>query len=196
MEQAIRTLVLFALAGAGVSVAAWLVAWRLDARRKLARALKRVLGREPDALALSPHQGRALGLDVEGGGLATLWDAGASGLVYRLEELDGAEMIVDGEVRARVYRDEPARALDRLDPLAERVTLRLVFDTPRWPEFELDLLDQPGAGEEAMREGRRWLAQIGALLKRTPRRTAPEPKPPPITEPDDEDGEDYGEPPF
>lgn len=176
MENAIRTLILFALAGAAVSVAAWVIAWRLEVKRRLKRTLRRVLGAEPDAETLSPLQGRALGLSVDGQGLAALWDKGASGLVYRFDEIEGAELIIDGEVKARVHRSEPAKALDRLDPLAERVSLRLLFDTPRWPEFELDLLSEPGAGEAAVREGRRWLAHISTLLKRQALRRA-QPKP-------------------
>jgi hypothetical protein len=169
MENALRTLVLFALAGAAVSVGAWIVAWRLDPRRRLRRALRRVLGREPDSEAISAAQGRALGLDLTSAGLAVLWDVGASGLVFRFDEIEGAELIVDGEVKASVRRGEPVRALDRLDPLVDSVCLRLLFDTPRWPEFELDLNEHPGAGEAALREGRRWLAQLGAVLRRTER---------------------------
>ena len=60
MENALRTLILFALAGAAVSMLAWMVAWRLDPRKRLRRALRKVLGREPDAEAVAAHQGRAL----------------------------------------------------------------------------------------------------------------------------------------
>ena len=169
MENALRTLVLFALAGAAVSVGAWFVAWRLDPRRRLRRALRRVLPNEPDAEAIAPKQGRAIGLDLEHAGLAILWDVGVSGLIFRLDEIDGAELIVDGEVRASVRRGEPVRALDRLDPLVDSVCLRLMFDTPRWPEFELELNQTPGAGEDALREGRRWLTQLGAVLRRVER---------------------------
>jgi hypothetical protein len=188
MENALRTLILFALAGAAVSMAAWAIAWRLDPRRQLRRALRRILGGEPDTEAVSARQGRALGLDVQGGGLAALWNKGASGLVYRFHEIEGAELIVDGEVKARVHRGEPIRALDRLDPLVEHVSLRLLFDTPRWPEFELDLCDQPGLGEEALREGRRWLAHIGSLLKRSPPPRRPPPEPAPVEDEEDDDG--------
>lgn len=169
MENALRTLVLFALVGAAVSVGAWFVAWRLDPRRRLRRALRKVLGREPDSEAISAGQGRALGLDLENAGLAVLWDVGASGLVFRFDEIEGVELIVDGEIKACVRRGEPVRTLDRLDPLVDSVCLRLVFDTPRWPEFELDLNQHPGAGEAALREGRRWLAQLGVVLRRTER---------------------------
>ena len=172
METALRTLVLFAFAGAVVSVAAWATAVYLDARRRLRRALKRALGAEPEAEIIAPRQGRAAGVDFGVGGLAVLWDHGAAGLVYRFEEIEGAELIINGEVRARVRRDEPPKPLDHLDPLAEDVVLRLVFDTPRWPEFELDLHDHAGPGEEAVRDGRRWLAHVQAVLRKTARRQA------------------------
>jgi hypothetical protein len=173
MEAALRTLVMFALAGAAVSVATWAAAAYLDARRRLKRTLARTLGREPDAWIVAPAQGRAAGLDLEGASLAVLWDRGISGLVYRFDEIDGAELLIDGKVRARVRRDEPPQPLDHLDPLAERVTLRLEFDDPRWPEFELDLHEHLGPGEEAVREGRRWLAQIQAVVRRSVRAEPP-----------------------
>lgn len=169
MENALRTLILFALAGAAVSMGAWFVSWRLDPRRRLRRAMRRVLAREPDSEAVSAAQGRALGLDLENAGLAILWDVGASGLVFRFDEIEGAELIVDGEVKASLRRGEPVRALDRLDPLVDSVCLRLMFDEPRWPEFELELNQTPGAGEEALREGRRWLTQLGAVVRRAER---------------------------
>lgn len=174
MENALRTLILFALAGAAVSMGAWFVSWRLDPRRRLRRAMRRVLAREPDSEAVSAAQGRALGLDLENAGLAILWDVGASGLVFGFDEIEGAELIVDGEVKASLRRGEPVRALDRLDPLVDSVCLRLMFDEPRWPEFELELNQTPGAGEEALREGRRWLTQLGAVVRRTPRPRAAE----------------------
>jgi hypothetical protein len=167
MEAALRTLILFALAGALVSIATWGAALHLDPRRRLKRALKRTLRREPEAEVLAPAQGRAVGIEFVEGTLAVLWERGAAGLVYRFDEIDGAELIIDGEVRARVRRDEAPRPLDQLDPLADRVTLRLMFDAPRWPEFELDLHEHLGPGEAAVREGRRWLAHIQAVVRRT-----------------------------
>ncbi|WP_373852827.1 hypothetical protein [Brevundimonas abyssalis] len=99
-----------------------------------------------------------------------LWDRGANGLVYDFDEIDGAEMIVDGHVLARVRRGEARRALDVMAPDAGQVVLRLMFADPRHPEFELDLWNvstgaSTGSPPEALRLGRRWLSHVEALMK-------------------------------
>jgi hypothetical protein len=85
----------------------------------------------------------------------------------------GAELIIDGQVVARAYRDEPRRALDQMVEQASRVTLRLIFDDPRHPDFELDLWQ---AGDERRRSGaspalavkdaNQWLARAESILRR------------------------------
>jgi hypothetical protein len=121
---------------------------------------------------------------------------GDSGLVYRLDEVEGAELIVDGEVAARVRRGEAGRPLERLNRMAEHVALRLIFADPRHPDFELELKGERdaevGAGapaEEAVRQGRRWLAHVDSILRRRPPpeppRAAPlKPRAPPPAAPD------------
>ena len=110
--------------------------------------------------------------------MAVTWDFGAWCLVYRAEELMGAELIVDGRVVARAQRGEARRYLDDMAGDAERVALRLVFDDPRFPEFELDLFG-PGSilrdAADGIRLGRRWLAHVEAVLRRPqPRVAAPD----------------------
>jgi hypothetical protein len=174
MEQ-LRTLLLLALAAAALTGAAAGAAWWFELGRRLRRILKKVLKRAPQAEAIDAGQGRAAGLDLESGSVAVLWDRGGSGLVYALNELEGAELIVDGHVAARVSRDGDRRALDALPRDAEQVTLRLIFADARWPEFELELWG-PGSvartreltAADAIRLGRRWLAHVDAVLKRKP----------------------------
>ena len=71
----------------------------------------------PRAEALS--EGRAAGLDLEGGQLAVLWNRGAMGLVYAFEEVLGAEIIVDGHVVARVLRGQHRKEIDLDAPDAD-----------------------------------------------------------------------------
>lgn len=186
MENALRTLLLLGFAAlamtGGVAGAAW---WFEDGRR-LRRILRKVLGRTPDAEAVDGMYGRAAGLDLETGAVAVLWDRGGSGLVYALDELEGAELIVDGHVAARVAPGE-RRPLDTVAGEAMDVTLRLTFANARWPEFEVALWGEgsvararPGESvSEAVKLGRRWLAHLDALLRRPPR-------PRPATTEDDE----------
>jgi len=139
------------------------------------RVLRKVLRRAPEAEALDVSQGRAAGLDLQTGSVAVLWDRGGSGLVYALDELEGAELIVDGHVAARVSRSGDRRALDAVAADAEQVTLRLIFADARWPEFELELWGPDSVARtrdltpaDAVKLGRRWLAHVDAVLRRKP----------------------------
>jgi len=173
--ESLRTLLLLAFAAAAVTGAAAGAAWWFEMGRRLRRILKKVLRRTPEAEAIDANQGRAAGLDLQTGSVAVLWDKGGSGLVYALDELEGAELIVDGQVSARVGRTGDRRALDALNPDAEQVTLRLIFADARWPEFELELWGPDSVARsgdfspaEAMKLGRRWLAHVDAVLRRKP----------------------------
>lgn len=217
MTDMARLFLLLGLAGAAVTFLGSLAHWYLDEPRRLRRALRRVLMSEPEAMVLALGRGRGAGFSFETGLAAVAWDRGTWCLVYRIDELIGAELTVDGQVAARVYRGEPRRALDQRVSSADQVTLRLIFDDPRNPDFELDLWLR---GDEARRddwspqaaiqEANRWLARAEAILRRPPApRPAPmaapviqgaPPPPPPRPEPvDDEppwDDEDDDEPPL
>jgi hypothetical protein len=200
-------MLLLAIAGSAVTFLGSAAIWLMDPQRRLARALKRVLKTWPEAVALSPASGRGAGFSFESGLAAVCWDNGAWCLVYRIEELSGAELRVDGQVVGRVMRDEPRRILDRVTGALEHVTLRLVFDDPRHPDFDVDLWtagDQfrrvAASPAEAMVEANRWLARTEAILRK-PRASreapapvvdvAPEPPakraPPPPEDDDDTD---------
>jgi HAMP domain-containing protein len=177
VHEALRTLLLIALAGAALTGAAMAAAWWFEATRRLRRVLRRVLKSVPEAEAIAPGEGKAAGIDVQSGSVAVLWDQGASGLVYSLQELDGAELIVDGQVVSRVTR-EGKKPLEAVGREAEAVSLRLIFADPRFPEFELELWGAGSAARtretpaEAVRRGRKWLAHVDAVLRRG-RRAAP-----------------------
>lgn len=170
MAEALRLFLLVALSAALLTTAALLFAWWMEPERRMGRALLKCLGGPAETLAMSPAEGRAAALDFNEGLVAVLWNRGADGLVYRFDEIEGGEIIVDGHVVARVRRGEARKSLDVLAPEAEQVVLRLMFDDPRHPEFELALWNaaQPGrAGSpgEALRLGRRWLSHLEALMK-------------------------------
>ena len=170
MAEALRVILLVALAAAALTTAALILAWWMEPVRRLKRTLVKSLGVAPEAEALSPAEGRAAGLDFDGAQIAVLWNRGGRGLVYAFDEIEGGEIIVDGHVVARVRRGEVRKALDVLAPDAEQVTLRLLFADARHPEFELALWDaalpvQTGSPGEALRLGRRWLSHLEALLK-------------------------------
>ena len=194
---------MLALAGLAVTLLGSLAAWLLNEERRVRRNLKRVLRGPPEAMILARGRGRAAGFNFSTGLAAVAWDAGGWMLVYRLDELMGAELIVDGQVLARAYRGEPRRALDQTVEHAARVTLRLIFDDSHYPDFDLDLWlagDETRRGStspaEAMQEANHWLARAEAVLRRpvAPRvDDAPGPLRP--SPPAEEDG-DEDEPPF
>ncbi|MBU1346697.1 MAG: hypothetical protein KKA16_07070 [Alphaproteobacteria bacterium] len=170
MGDALRLILLVSLAAAALTTAALTLNWWMEPERRLRRAMLKSLGAVAEAEAVSAAEGRAAGLDFDGGQIAVLWDRGAHGLVYGFEEVEGGEVIVDGHVVARVRRGEPRKALDVMAPDAELVTLRLLFADARYPEFELALWNamspgHAGSPSEAMRLGRRWLSHLEALLK-------------------------------
>lgn len=170
MADAVRLILLVAMAAAALTTAALAFAWWMEPERRMRRALVKTMGGALDVEALSAAEGRAAALDFDSGQVAVLWDRGANGLVYAFEEVEGGEMIVDGHVVARVRRGEQRRSLDIMAPDAEHVVLRLMFADARHPEFELALWSavapaQAGSPAEAMRLGRRWLSHLEALLK-------------------------------
>jgi hypothetical protein len=196
MHEALRTLLLLALAGCLVTVAGSGAAWWRDEERRLRRYLRRALGAAAESVIVAPGRGRAAGLSLERGLIAVLWDGGVKGLIYKLRQLMGAELILDDVVAARAHRGETRRALDHAPGAAHRVILRLVFDNPRDPDFELELWPpaDPSKREratvvEAIANGRRWISGVEAILRQT------ESTPAVRSAPDEEDEDDEAEDP-
>ena len=201
MDEVTRLLVLLGVAGVAITILAGVARWRMNETRRVRRGLKSVLKGDTHGFLVALGRGRGVGFNFTRNQVAVVWDSGAWGLVYALDELMGAEVIVDGLVVGRVHRGENRRALDAFDA-GERVALRLVFDDPGSPDFILDLWLPEDVGRrdelppgEAIAEANRWLARIEALLRRpmTTRRPAAPPGPepsvaapvasPPIVEP-------------
>jgi hypothetical protein len=181
MNEIARLLLTVALAGAAVTFVGSAVLWFRDETRRVRRGLRHVLKAEPEALLVARGRGRGVAFSFASRQAAVVWDAGAWGFLYAIDELMGAELIIDGHVVARVFRHEPRRALDQVVTHASRVTLRLVFDDPHHPDFDLDLWvegdeNRRGAGSPADRvqEANRWIAGCEAILRRpqAPRRAA------------------------
>ena len=202
MNEWPRLLLMLALAGLAVTLLGSLAVWLLNEERRVRRNLKRVLRGPPEAMILARGRGRAAGFNFSTGLAAVAWDAGGWMLVYRLDELMGAELIVDGQVLARAHRGEPRRALDQTVDHAARVTLRLIFDDPHHPDFDLDLWlagdearRNAASPAEAMQEANRWLARAEVVLRRPQAPRAASEGPGPLRpQPDEDDDDDT--PPF
>jgi len=181
MTEVGRLLISLALAGAALTLLGGGVIWSMDETRRIRRSLTRVLGEAPHAMAIARGRGKGVGFNFTTNQVAVAWDAGGWCLIYRLDELIGAELAVDGKVLARVYRGEQRRALDAMRGAETQVRLRFVFDEPRNPDFILDLwLPEDDTRKDAMtsaeaiQEANRWIARVESLLRRpVPVRPAP-----------------------
>jgi hypothetical protein len=213
MHEVVRNLLLLALAAAFLTVVGSGAIWWMDEERRIRRFLHKALGAHPEAVIVAPGRGRAAGISTSHGLVAILWDGGVKGLIYRMEQLVGAEMILDDQVAARVHRGESRRALDQSPGAAHRVALRLVFDNPRDPDFELELWPAADAHKrdrmtvaQAIAACRRWISGVEAILRQSgpppspaqPAEVAARPPPPPLelTPPDSDEppwDEDEGE---
>lgn len=170
MVETLRLILLVALAAAALTTAGLTLAWWMEPRRRLYRALRKTRDGGPGIEAVSPAEGRACAVDFDSGQVAVLWDYGANGLIYETPEIEGAEVIVDGHILARIRRGEARRELDVMAPDAGQVVLRLMFADARHAEFELDLWNgaadaAAAAPAEALRLGRKWLSHMEMLLK-------------------------------
>ena len=174
MREILRLVLLLGLAGAAITFIVAAFAWFMAEDRRLARAFRHVLGQTPDTVLVAHGRGRAAAFSFATGRIAVAWSSGAWCLVYGLAELLGADLALDGEVAARVLRGEPRRALDRTKGTEGEVTLRLLFDDPQHPDFDLTLWPAlstravaPANSAAAIAEANRWLARIDAVLRRT-----------------------------
>lgn len=190
MSEFARLLILLSLAGAALTFMGSVVIWYMDEERRIRRALRNVLGAKPEAVLIARGRGRGTGFSFATGLAAVAWDSGAWCLVYRIDELIGAELLVDGVVAARAFRGEARRALDQTGGGAEQVTLRLIFDDPKDPDFDLDLwltgdeTRRKATPVQAVQEANRWMARSEAILRRPlPPQPTPEPQSAPVAEP-------------
>lgn len=181
MDEVLRLLLSLGLASVALTLAGGGYIWSMNETRRLRRSLARVLGERAHAELIAHGRGKAIGFNFSTNQMAVCWDAGGWCLIYRLEELIGAELVVDGRVLARVHRGEARRALDITTGADTQVRLRLIFDDAAHPDFVMDLWLTQDEGRrgamsaaEAVQEANRWLARVEAVLRRpTPRRDAP-----------------------
>ncbi len=175
MNDLIRIALMVGATGVAVTAAASLLARQGNEARRLGRIIRRVLEGEPDDQIIAKGRNAALAIRLEPPQVLVLADGGAKARLYGLHLLIGAELEVDGRVVARAYRGEARRALDQVAAVAQEVHLRLIFDDPRHPEFILELWTE---GDETrrdatnpateIREARRWLTRVEALLRHQP----------------------------
>jgi len=187
MSELWRLLVLVTLSASAVTFVGSAAIWFMDEERRIRRALRHVLKGAPETVIVAKGRGRGAGFNFSTNQAAVAWDSGAWCLLYRIDEMMGAELSVDGQVIGRVFRGEPRRAIDQIVQQAAQVTLKLIFDDARHPDFELDLWlegDQQRretrSPADAIQEANRWLLRADAIVRRP---LAPKAKPAAPSEP-------------
>ena len=195
MHNLVRFILVMGFAGAAMTLMAGLWGWWNEEDRRLRRIARRALGGAPDAAIIARGRDSAAAFRLDSAQVLVMRRGGANALLYPMRLLIGAELIIDGEVAARAIRDEPRRALDRIAGESRRVTLRLIFDDPAHPDFDLDLWLSDDALRRdarppsvAIQEARGWLARAEAILRRPASPPAavqpPKPTPEPESEPE------------
>ncbi len=171
MDGLIRILLLLGVAGSAMTLLGSGLAYWRDEDRRMRRLLRRALGGAPPEMVVMAR-GCGVGLSLDAQQIAVLRNGGLRGLVYRLDQFMGAELIVNEQVSARAFRGEPRRPLDQALSGALRVDLRLIFDNPRDPDFELLLWPpadptrrETGTALDAVQTGRRWISAAESLLR-------------------------------
>jgi hypothetical protein len=194
MNDAMRLAVLLVIAALALTAVGALIARWLDPARRLTRYLRMALDAQPEGVMMDRGGGRAMAFNLRTGKMAVLWDKGRKGFVYKLEQLVGAEMMVDNIVLARCFRDRPPMPLDEIPLAAHRGVMRVVFDNPHEPEYELEIWPaMNGRGHEhrspadAVQAGRKWLTRLEAIQRRPAPRTLTRPLAPTPILPDEDD---------
>ena len=173
MSELWRLLLLVTLSASAVTFLGSAAIWFMDEERRIRRALRHVLKGAPETVIVAKGRGRGAGFNFTTNQAAVAWDSGAWCLIYRIDELMGAELSVDGQVIGRVFRGEPRRAIDQVVQQAAQVTLKLIFDDPRHPDFELELWQEGDqqrresrSPADAIQEANRWLLRADAIVRR------------------------------
>jgi hypothetical protein len=194
MNDAMRLVLLLVIASVVLTVVGAVIARWLDPARRLRRFLQMALEAPPEGIMMDRGGGKAMAFNINAGKIAVLWDKGRKGYVYKLAQLRGAEMMVDNLVMARCFRDGQVMPLDEIPMSAHRGVMRVVFDNPRDPEYELEIWPaMNGRGHEypspadAVQAGRKWLTRLEAILRRAEPRTLTRPAPPSPILPDEDE---------
>ncbi|HEY5072906.1 MAG TPA: hypothetical protein VII63_12845 [Caulobacteraceae bacterium] len=202
MNEVARLSLLLLLASGALTAAAGPALWWMRADRRVRRAVRRAVGAKPDAELITGNGGA--GFSLETGAIGIVWDKGRWRMTYTLDELMGAEILIDDVVAARAFRGEQRRPLEVISGQARNVCLRLLFDDPRRPDFELELwpsaspgAKHPASPAAAIRAANSWLARTETLVRRgfaaapVIRADTPRPRPRPNEDPDfDEEAPD------
>lgn len=193
MNQFLPTIIILTVAALAVLLILYRV-WdsRVEAPKRLEDEVAEALsGARADVVSIEPVRRAAAALSYPANKVVIVREFGkVPTRVYHIREMIGIEVFVNNKVTARILRGGPHKMFDDIAPQVDRVTIRLVFNDPSKPDFELVLWD-PNDSLSARAEGprvametaRRWFYHVEAIIRKPlPEIEAelePKPVPPP-----------------
>jgi cell division septation protein DedD len=166
---------------------------RVEAPKKLEDEVAEALnGAKADVASIEPARKAAAALSYLGNRCVIVREFGKLPTrLYSMAELIGIEVFVNNKVAARIIRGGAHKMFDDIAPQVDRVTIRLMFNDPSKPDFELILWDPNDAltaraegPRAAMETARRWFYHVEAIIRKPlaeieKELTPPAPPPPP-----------------
>ena len=165
---------------------------RVEEPRKLEDEVKEALaGAKPEVESIEPVRKAALAISYASNKIVIVRDFGKKPpRIYTIDKLVGIEVFIDDKVVARVMRAGPHKMLDDVAPQVHRVMIRLIFDDPSHPDYELVLWDphdsftaRAEGPRAAMETARKWFYHVEAILRSTIRAPRPVTGAPPAAAP-------------
>jgi hypothetical protein len=183
MFQIITTVTIISFVALGLLLGMYkLYEERVAEPRKLEDELRDALeGQKPDVSALEPVRKAAAAIAYKFDKIIVIRNFDKVSR-YHIRDLIGMELFADEKLLARITRGGPGKTLDDISAEVNRVSMRLIFDDPSSPDFELTLWDPHDAGtaraegpRAAMATARRWFYHVEAILRRPMDAVAPIP---------------------
>lgn len=209
MPTFLPALVILSAAALGILIILYRVyESRVEQPKKLEDEVKEALGgARPDVDSIEPVRKAACAISYAADRIVLVREFGKTPTkIYSIADLYGLEVFVDGRIFARVVRAGSAKpldtgsykAIDDIAPTVTDVTLRIIFDDPVNPDFQLilwrpdDALTARAEGPRAaMARARKWFHHVEAILRRpttarppAPAAHAPVPEPARVAAPE------------
>ncbi|WP_298324732.1 hypothetical protein [Asticcacaulis sp.] len=194
MNQYLPTIVILTAAALAILLILYRI-WdsRVEAPKKLEDEVAEALnGAKADVASIEPARKAAAALSYLGNRCVIVREFGKLPTrLYSMAELIGIEVFVNNKVAARIIRGGAHKMFDDIAPQVDRVTIRLMFNDPSKPDFELILWDPNDAltaraegPRAAMETARRWFYHVEAIIRKPlaeieKELTPPAPPPPP-----------------
>jgi hypothetical protein len=176
VNQFLPTLIILTAAALAIMLVLYRI-WdsRVEQPKRLEEEVAEALmGAKPDVASIEPVRRAAAALSYLSNRVVIVREFGKIPTrIYSIHELIGIEVFVNNKINARILRGGAHKMFDDIAPQVDRVTIRLVFNDPSKPDFELvlwDPHDQLSARAEgprgAIETARRWFYHVEAIIRK------------------------------